>query len=99
MSIFKNFKEDGAMIVRMLRVQFSHATMSKAQEKAYQDIVKSLEDLKGGACWVTVPAHVLPKDAEKALKAIRLEMPGDVQVTWESQPGKKTILSEKPPQP
>lgn len=101
----KALVEDGPMIARLLRIQFHKSTMSDRQKKVYEDLVRQVDlRVNEKPCdqqEIVVPASVEPRDAEKALRLIKLEFDKrwDFHVTWEGEDGKKTLITEKPKQP
>lgn len=96
--------ESGAVIKRMLRVQFNEKLMSKAVRQAYEEISATEQFVPDEArrtaeVRVTVPAHIPADVAKKALKQIKLEGDPtfDLKVTWEGKPGRQITISEPLP--
>ena len=95
--------EDAPVMGRLMKIQFYKSTLTESQRVAYETLAKQVDlRVNEKPCdqqHISVPASIDPKDAEKALKLIKLEFDPswDFHVTWESR---TTTLSEKkPPQP
>lgn len=109
MGFYKDLKraltEDGPMMARILRIQFHKSTMNDKQKDAYEELVKQVDlRVMEKPCdqqEIIVPASIDQRDADKALRLIKLEFDKqwDFHVTWEAEDGKKTLLTEKPKPP
>lgn len=76
---------DLKLLARILKIKFHKALMGKEAQLAYEQLsvlVQSQQTQNGFDLSVTVPAHIAPKAAEKALKQLQLEYPDPIRVTW-----------------
>jgi len=96
--------EDYIMIKHILKIRFQKAIMSKKVKSAYNELAPRIKSTQlkshGYKFEVTVPSHLNKKDAEKALKLIKLEygLPKQFLVNWELQTNenKHTPVTPKP---
>ncbi len=96
---------DMKMVVRVLKVKFLEATLSGAQKAAYDELVQQVDHaVMQRDCSkqnIRVPATIKRKDADKALKLIKLQYDSswDFQVTYEGQPKNTRLITEKKNKP
>ena len=98
----KAILEDAPVMGRLMKIQFYKSTLTDSQREAYETLAKQVDlRVNEKPCdqqHLSVPGSIDPKDAEKALKLIKLEFDPawDFHVTWEQR---NTTLTEKKPQP
>ena len=77
---------DLKLITQIMKVKFHKALMGKEAQAAYAELAPLLQSRQtqdGFDLSLTVPAHIAPKAAEKALKQLQLEYPDPITVTWD----------------
>jgi len=98
----KAVTEDAPVLARLLKIQYYKSTLTETQRAAYEELAQQVDlRVTEKPCdqqHINVPASMDMRDAERALKLIKLEFDAswDFHITWQTR---QTKLSEKKPQP